>query len=179
MHPLIEELRCLVPPPAHPNGAQGDWKVCEDELGLRLPQDYKDFISLYGSGTLCGLFEISSPFSSPLLWKTSVREWWARWARIYDCWGECPRDMPYATYPDVPGLLPWATYGTVDVLSWYTAGEPHEWCVVYDDREEGFVEVPDIGLGAFLVAALKGTVPLPEHIFGKDVLDAPHVYESF
>jgi hypothetical protein len=179
MHPTIEELRRLVPPPAAPNGAAGDWAACEQELQLRLPEDYKEFISTYGSGTLCGLFEISSPFSSPLLWKTNVRDWWMRWAGIYDCWGEVPRVLPYPRYPAVPGLLPWATYGDVDVLSWYTLGEPQQWCVVYDDWEEGFIEVPGLGFAGFLVAALRGTVPLPERIFGKHVLGEPRGYEPF
>src|SRR5437763_524789 len=148
MHPAVEELRRLVPPPAAPNGADGDWAACERELQLRLPEDYKEFISTYGSGTLCRLFEISSPFSSPLLWKTGVR-----WAGIYDCFGEIPRVLPYPRYPAVPGLLPWATYGDVNVLSWYTAGETHEWRVVYDERHDGFFEVPDLGFAEFLVAA--------------------------
>jgi hypothetical protein len=179
MHPAVEELRRLVPPPATPHGADGDWVTCERELQLRLPEDYKDFISIYGSGTLCNLFEISSPFSSPLLWKTGVRDWWVRWARIYDCFGEIPRVLPYARYPTVPGLLPWATYGTVDVLSWYTAGEPHQWRVVYDERHEEFFEVPGLGFAEFLVAAMKGVVPLPEHVFGKHVVNEPPIYKPF
>jgi hypothetical protein len=64
MHPAVEELRRLVPPPETPNGADGDWGACERDLGLRLPADYKEFISTYGSGTLCRLFEIPSPFSA-------------------------------------------------------------------------------------------------------------------
>jgi hypothetical protein len=106
MHPAVAELRCLVPPPAHPDGADGDWTACERELQLRLPDDYKEFISAYGSGTLCRSFEILSPFDSPQRWRTTVRGWWVNWARIYDCWGEFPRDLPYPPYPAVPGLLP-------------------------------------------------------------------------
>jgi hypothetical protein len=179
MHPAVEKLRRLVPPPVGPIGADGDWAACEREMGLRLPEDYKEFISAYGGGTLCRLFEISSPFSSPLLWRTGVRDWWVRWAEIYDCFGEVPRALPYPRYPAIPGLLPWGTYGTADVLSWYTAGSPDQWRVVYDDREEGFVEVPGLSFAGFLVAALKGTVPLPERVFGKHAMDEPRVYEPF
>jgi hypothetical protein len=179
MHPAVEELRRLVPPPPAPNGADGDWAACERELQLRLPEDYKEFISAYGSGTLCRLFAISSPFSSPMLWKTNVRDWWVKWAGIYDCWGDEDRVLPYPRYPDVPGLLPWATYGDVDVLSWYTAGEPNQWYVIYDDHYEGFAEVPGFGFADFLVAALKGAVPLPERVFDKEVMGQPKIYQPF
>jgi hypothetical protein len=169
----------MVPPPAAPNGADGDWNACERELGLRLPADYKEFISAYGGGRLCGLFEIASPFSSPRSWKTNVKDWWVKWAGIYDCWGDVERRLPYPRYPSVPGLLPSATYGDVNVLSWYTAGEPDQWYVVYDDHAEGFVEVPGIGFAGFLVAALQGTVALPEQIFDKEVMRHPKVYNPF
>jgi hypothetical protein len=179
MYVAVEELRRLVPPPAQPKGAEGDWGACEEELRLRLPEDYKEFISIYGSGTLCRLFAISSPFSSPQLLKTTVRDWWVNWAGIYDCWGEVPRILPYPRYPAVPGLLPWGTYGDVDILSWYTEGESEAWRVVYDDREEGFAEVPWLNFSEFLLAALRGAVPLPERIFGKHILNEPHIYEPF
>jgi hypothetical protein len=179
MHPLIENLHRLVQPPANPNGAAGDWSACEEELRIQLPEDYKDFISLYGSGTLCRLFEISSPFSSPRLWQTTVRDWWVRWTRIYDIWVPVSGSAPYPRFPAVPGLLPWGTYGTANILSWYTVGEPHQWHVVYLERHAGFVKVPGVGFADFLIAALEGVVPLPEHVFGKHVLNEPYIYEPF
>lgn len=179
MHPAIEELRRMIPPPTVPKGADGDWATCERDLGLHLPEDYKEFISIYGSGVLCHLFAISSPFSSPLLWKTGVRDWWIRWAGIYDCWGEVERQLPYSRYPAVPGLLPWGTVGDVDILSWHTEGEPHQWYVIYDDQHEGFIEVPGLGFAEFLVTALKGTSPLTESVFGKELLDRPFEYNPF
>ena len=179
MHPAVAELRRLVPPPAHPDGADGDWTACERELQLRLPEDYKEFISAYGSGTLCRSLEILSPFDSPQRWRTTVRGWWENWARIYDCWGDFPRALPYPRYPAVPGLLPWGTYCDANVWSWYPAGEPHEWRLVYDERHQEFIEVPGLGFAEFLVAALKGTVPLPEWVFGKHVQSLPQVYEPF
>jgi hypothetical protein len=174
----MEELRRLVPPPADPIGAEGDWADCEQQLQLRLPQDYKEFIATYGSGTLCGLFAISSPFLSPRLRKETVREWWANWAGVYDCWGDVQRPLPYPRYPAVPGLLPWGTYGDVNVLSWYTGADPGQWHIIYDHRGEEFVEVPGMGFSDFLVAALKGTVPLPEPVFGKHVLENPYDFKS-
>jgi hypothetical protein len=174
MHQAIAELRRLVPPPDIRNRADGDWAACEKELQLRLPVDYKEFISTYGSGTLCSLFAISSPFETP-----RPREWWTKWAGIYDCWGDVPRALSYPRYPAVPGLLPWGTYGDVDVLSWFTDGEPHEWRIVYDDREEGFFEIPKLGFAEFLLAALKETVPLPKSVFSKELLDLPSVFKPF
>jgi hypothetical protein len=159
MHPAFAELRRLVPPPDEAHNAIGDWAACERELGHPLPDDYKEFISAYGSGILCALFDIPSPFSLTQLGKVAPREWWVQWAGIYDASGETPTELPYPAYPSIPGLLPWGLYGDVNVLSWYTGGDPSRWHVVYQHREDGFFEVPGMGFAAFLVAALNGTVP--------------------
>jgi hypothetical protein len=82
MHAAVEELHRLVPPPDQPIGAVGDWEACEQELQVQLPEDCKTFIESYGGGTLCSLFAISSRYSSPQLWKVSVRDWWAQGAGI-------------------------------------------------------------------------------------------------
>jgi hypothetical protein len=183
MHPAVEELRRLVCPPAQPKDAKGDWATCERELGLRLPEDYKDFITAYGRGTLCTLFNIPSPFTPAWPWTKgpiSRKEWWAWWAGIYEDWGKTPRAMPYQPYPAVPGLLPWAIYGDLDVLSWYTAGEPDQWHIVYLHPIEGFWEIPiPQGFAEFLVAALKGTAPLPERTLGRDVLEMPYEFQPY
>jgi hypothetical protein len=170
MRSAFEKLCSLVLPPAQPRDASGDWNACEAELGLALPTDYKKYISTYGSGYYSA-FDIPSPFTKVSPWKSgpmSPRQWWLDWAGIYEDWGKTPRKMPYPAYPSIPGLLPWGIYGDVDVLSWYTKGAPDQWQIVYLDREEGFLDIPDIGFAKFLVKALQGTAPLPESVLSRD-----------
>jgi hypothetical protein len=178
MPSAFDILRHLVPPPTRPVDAEGDWIACEVELGLQLPLDYKNYISTYGRG-YCSAFDIPSPFTKVRPWKTapkSPREWWVEWVGIYDDWGKTPRKIPYPVYPDVPGLLPWAIYGDVDVLSWYTRGAPGQWPLVYLGREEGFLEIPRMGFTDFLVAALEGTAPLPASVLAPDL---PRVFTPY
>ncbi len=40
----------LLPPPAAPDDNHGDWQAVEAELGTPLPDDYKAFIELFGTG---------------------------------------------------------------------------------------------------------------------------------
>lgn len=54
-------LTHLVAPPAEPIDADGDWTVPETALGVRLPEDYKWLVEIYGWGgssatsSTCGL----------------------------------------------------------------------------------------------------------------------------
>ena len=181
----MQELLSLVPPPEEPKDAKGDWNKVEGDLGLGLPEDYKQFITHYGRGTLCNLFWFASPFNcvDPTICvgpkagrPVSAREYWTFWAGIYNDWGKTERNIPFPVYPTTPGLFPWGIYGDTDVLSWYTLGEPQQWEILYLDRQSRFLELKGLGFLGFLLAALKGTVPLPDDAFGKDMLDQPRVY---
>ncbi len=180
MDSLLQELARLVPPPAEPKHAKGDWKSLEQDMGLVLPGDYEEYIELYGSGTMCAYFAIDSPFSLASHYKVTTREGWLKWTGIYHCWGEEPEsEVPFPLYPKVPGLLPWGIYGDVDVLGWLTDTDPTCWHIVYMDREKGFFDLPGVGFLAFLLAAIKGEAPLPESVLGKHVLSVPHVFKPY
>src|SRR5262249_10794441 len=110
----IQELLSLVPPAPEPKDAKGDWNKVEGDLGLALPEDYKQFITHYGRGTLCNLFWFASPFNCvdpPTRRPVSAREYWTSWAGIYNDWGKTKRDIPFPVYPTIPGLFPWGIYG--------------------------------------------------------------------
>jgi hypothetical protein len=58
VHPTIEKLIKLVPPPAHPFNVptDADWAAAEKELGTPLPEDYKDLVNTYGEGCFSDLY---------------------------------------------------------------------------------------------------------------------------
>jgi hypothetical protein len=171
MNTLLEELVKLVPPPAEPRNAQGDWDQIQQNLGLVLPADYKEYVELYGSGVLCSFFSIHSPFALERQYGVSTRQAWSARAEIFRDWGEeTHQEVPFPIYPEPTGLLPWGTYGDVDVLGWRTGVVPDRWFIVYLDHWDGFFELREMGFLRFLVAAIKGEVPLPDNVFGKDIL---------
>ena len=182
MSPAMQELLVRVPPPAKPNNASGDWKQVEESLGMVLPDDYKEFINSYGSGTLCSLFSIPSPFNIirfSTKERISPREYWLSWVEIYQDWEQAGRQIAYPVYPSTPGLFPCGRYGDVDILNWFTVGEASQWHIVFFSREHSLAEIRGFGFATFLLAALKGTVPLPEKVLGKHVMDMPSVFEPF
>src|SRR3954469_21392978 len=103
MDSAFAELLLLVPPPVEPNSATGDWTRIEQDLGFTLPADYKHFITHYGSGRLCTLFEICSPFALEQFYKKTVREAWISWTGVYHCWGEEPEgQIPFPYFRAFP-----------------------------------------------------------------------------
>jgi hypothetical protein len=177
---FLRELRLLVPPPPDPRNARGDWRTLEAEMGLVFPDDYKQFIGLYGTGTMCSLFEIDSPFLFSEFYRVPVREAWITRTGIYrelDRFSENP--LPYPVYPEIPGLLSCATYGTTDIIGWLTNLDPQLWYLVYRDRENGYFELRGMGFVEFLVAAIKGETPMPETYFSKAILNESRVFNPY
>jgi hypothetical protein len=161
MNPMIQKLLAIVPAPAHPENAHGKWDDVESALGLKLPDDYKEFIERYGSGVLCTYLRISSPFEFAMYEKyNGPRQGWIHFTGIYTSWLREPVNLPYPVFPEIPGLLPWGVYGDVDALAWYTEGGPDEWYIVLYRLEHGFIALKGMGFGAFLVAAVEGNLPL-------------------
>jgi len=60
----LSELGKLMNPPAHPLEADVEWGAVEAALSATLPQDYKDFIGMYGSGSINGFLTILNPAAS-------------------------------------------------------------------------------------------------------------------
>lgn len=151
----IDELLAVLPPPKRPLHHRGDWAAVETAIGLRLPPDYKEFIATYGSGTINDCLEIMNPLGL----NHDLRKWWSNWSAYYDAVAEY-EPIPCPVYPTVGGLLPFGTFGDVDILNWRTEGEPEHWPFVYFNREEGFFEVKGLTAVGFVLEALTGTSPL-------------------
>jgi hypothetical protein len=135
---------------------------------------------LYGSGVLCSYFSIHSPFALERQYGLPIGNAWSTWAEIYSDWGkEMHQDVPFPIYPERTGLLPWGTYGDVDVIGWRTGALPDSWYVVYLDQIDGFFEVREMGFLTFLIAAIKGEAPLPETALGKHILEEPRRFVPY
>src|SRR5579883_19087 len=128
MNTLIKNLTNLVPIPGSPRhaGTRQSWDDVEKRLGTGLPSDYKEFINLYGTGDLCDLFWILSPFKEPpenslLGLLDSLLEPYLRGRTDF------PERCPFPAYPEPGGLLPFGGTTNGDTAFWLTRGQPDEW----------------------------------------------------
>ena len=131
----LDELTVLVPPPKRPKevGPPKLWKHAEDELGIKLPKDYQEFVNAYGSGLFGGLYLVHTPYAkSPYL----------NLARYVEMMSEdlhSREDVPFAIHPSRPGLLLWGHDENGNYYFWLTKGEPEKWPVVTEStRGTGF-----------------------------------------
>ncbi|PWK90905.1 hypothetical protein C8D88_101930 [Lentzea atacamensis] len=134
---------------------QPDWQVTERLLGLALPDDYKALLSTIPAGKYAGTVRLNAPtltghegdllalFREVMLSLKSGRK------------------NPYAAFPKLPGLIPWASFlhPMAGELFWLAdQGDPNDWPVVArgaDGNWEGF----DVGAVAFLIALVRGKLP--------------------
>ena len=151
----IENLIKVVPPPSRPFEAfRGPWDVIEADLGTPLPQDYKDFARLYGSGYFMEFLGVDIPNTQN---PNTRLEWQAQLVRdgmlVVD-----ERDRPLPIWPDPGGLLAFGATDDGDTLFWLTEGEPDDWRVVVWDRGFGRFETLDCDLTDFLAGLATGDV---------------------
>lgn len=61
----LEKLKALIPPPDHPECAGNPelYRQTDDRLGIKLPQDYYDFIAAYGTGMFGNWLVVYNPFT--------------------------------------------------------------------------------------------------------------------
>lgn len=160
----LAKLITLVPPPAQPTAAKGDWAAVEADLGFSLPEDYKSFVSLYGSGSISRIIVVGNPFLRAI----SARRYWENWVDIYRDKASYGIEIPYDLYPNCPGLLPCGSYLDSDIINWLTDKDLNQWRLLYYGRGQGFFDLGSTSLTEFLVQVLTGTAPLP-----RDVLSSP------
>jgi hypothetical protein len=166
----IEALLKVVPPPAEPFEAfTGPWEPTEDDLGTALPQDYKDFVRLYGSGYFMEFLGIHVPRTR------NYNTWLNGQVRVvtsaFKDWDDL---LPYPMWPDPEGLIPFGGTDNGHQLFWLRRGPPEAWGVVIYDRWSLFeFETFDCDLTGFLAGLATGDVKpnafpglLPcEHLF--------------
>lgn len=164
----LDQLAIVLPPPIRPVESTGmDWKSVEEELGTRLPYDYKSYVEQYGSGRIDGFLWVYNPNSeckyTNLLTESRIVLGYRRdLAASFDFYRQ------YPLFPDAGGLLPFGGTDNGNDLFWVTRGEPNQWSVVVGDARGPQMEEFACGVVAFLVGFLTGRIvptllPEPQH----------------
>jgi hypothetical protein len=139
-------------PPAKPFEADGSWSQVERTLGTSLPDDYKDFIRIYGSGRIGHFMGVLNPFAKNpnmnLLEKSRELLDTLRYLR------DDGEPIPYAIYPTSGGLFPVAVTDNGDVINWLTNGGAADWTIVVNESRGPDYEQFDCNLTAFLQGLL-------------------------
>jgi hypothetical protein len=131
MHESVLRLREVLRPPRR-GGDRVDWDAVSAEVGFSFPSDYKDFMDVYGGGSIDYFLSIYSL------------------DREFDDWRGEYESAPYMFYEDehgladpcpVPvqagpgGLILWAISAGPDFCFWdATQSDPEEWPVLVFNR---------------------------------------------
>ncbi|RZU28569.1 hypothetical protein EV284_5896 [Streptomyces sp. BK022] len=149
----IDALIALVPPPANPVDASGDWARVEHALGLELPSDFKSLVGFYGSGQFVDFITPLTPFGSHSLLLRSAQH-------LLESEGPFraanPDKCPYPYFPEAGGLLEWAGTDNGDRLCWVTGGHPDTWPVVAWNPRGWYYDAHETGAVGFLHGWLSG-----------------------
>jgi hypothetical protein len=105
-----------------------------------LPDEYKEFISTYGTGGIDNFIWILNPFVLDENFNLMERGKVIREAYL-ESKQNFPQDFIHDVYPDVGGLLPWAITDNGDEIYWRTDNNPNKWSIViYGSRSSEYAE---------------------------------------
>jgi len=141
-------LARIMPPPAKPLEADGSWFHAEEILGMGFPDDFKDFIRIYGSGTIGHFMSVLNPFAqNPNL---NLLEQSRSQLDVLHYLRDRGESNPYALYPESGGLLPVAGTDNGDFIYWLTRGGAADWTIVVNESRSPEYEQFDCNLTEFL-----------------------------
>lgn len=128
MNENLEKLIALLPPPKSPRHNIGNWNEVESALNTRLPGDFKEFTSIYGSVKICNWLFFHTPFPFNKDYPTFLRSLCNQFDEVLG--GR--ENVPFPNFPSPGGLLPIGATDNADVISWITEGDnPDAWGVFF------------------------------------------------
>lgn len=159
----IDQLLSVRKPPANPveAGLISEWAKIEEEIGTQLPIDYKQYISIFGTGGFSKAdFTFLFPFN-PFSKRYTLQEWQEDTLWVYEeCRHSTPEICIFNAFPEKNGLLPWGRTDNGDALFWLTKGPPDFWdVVVFDGKYMEYVHY-NLTMTGFLASWLSGEIEI-------------------
>ncbi len=134
----------------------------EEELGTRLPTDYKEFIEAYGEVSFTGAQGSAGLYIQSFLDGVDF---------VKSCGMVLSEDemFTYPTYPATDGFLAFGTCEEENMIGWLTLGRPDEWPIVYYQCPQGEAyNLSNLPVSAFVMSFLNQT----SWLFDNNVLRA-------
>ena len=178
LHALLE----VMAPPLQPIEAVDirNWEIYELTTGIVLPDDYKAYLNVYGTGIIGGIITPYNPFCRRAAWKPSYtcRNWIRQALGIQKAKPTFGEDIfPYSLYPETGGVLPWGSTDNGDQLFWLTSGEPNTWTILIQEVRSSHFHTFDYSMTEFLRAWIEGEIK--SGIIPYDAIDHDLLFEPF
>ncbi|WP_327328996.1 Lsr2 family protein [Streptomyces sp. NBC_01208] len=164
----LTALTTICPPPASPPSTP-DWSQAETELGMRLPEDYKQLMATYGPGEFCNFLSLYYPhapreaadLTGPM--PARLRQ------QIEEVRHNARQPWPLPHPPEQ--LFATGVTGNGDYLFWVTqpSDKPDAWDVAVNQALRAPWYTFTGTLTQFLLAVISGTTRVP--FFPEDLLD--------
>jgi hypothetical protein len=148
----IDKIVKLMRPPSEPNEALGhDWTDVENLFGIHFPKHYKQFLSIYGTGSIDDFLWVFNPFShNKFLNSDAIRA-------AIDAYEVLHIDFPQYNPRNKGTFIPWAGTDNGDSIVWLVDdGDPDLWQVALQHDTE---ELTQLTTSEFLLALLEKKLP--------------------
>ena len=155
----IEKLVALLPPPKSPAANFVDWSMVEGKVGFIFPSDYKEFIRLYGSGSIAGFFWIINPGDRNKAMNSDKADYFL-WA-YSDLKSQFPEDYIRPAFPEGGSFYPWGFTDNGNCLAWHVFGRSEDWRVVLFASDPDIEDAFEFSFSEFLVELLSGRLSSP------------------
>lgn len=150
----ISEIMLRLPLPGSPKETDElEWDRIERALGVDLPRDYKDFVSIYGTGSIGHFLWVFNPSSkNRSLNGEAIRYFLTSYENLKH---DLPADYIRPAFPSVNSFLPFAVTDNGDTLVWILNGmHSDSWKVGIMSSNQSNEEIFELGFVAFLVQLL-------------------------
>lgn len=155
------ELHRVMPPPAEIRAAPSaaDWTAAETELGVTLPADYKQFLSVWGAPSIGRFFYLFAPGHPNPVADLKKKADYVTYA-LSTLKAHHPRTYTAPVFPEAGGFLAWGITDNGDFLGWMVTGnDPDQWPAAVWGEEDGTPEVFEgIGFGGLLLGIVTGSI---------------------
>jgi hypothetical protein len=157
----LAQLIAIVPPPVEPMeaGSTHAFAGVEDRLALVLPDDYKQIVMAFGTGSWRDFLWVLNPFSANAhlnLLHQAARQLDAE-RQVKEA---SPEAVPFPLYPQMGGLFPWGMTDNGNRLYWLTEGAPDSWpTIIYESRGPQF-DRHELNCSDLLLSWLSGRIKI-------------------
>lgn len=160
MDPNVHDLTRVMTPPRQ-GGEEVDWVHIEREFHIPFPRDFRDFVRIFGAGSLDDYLAILAPVpgNNYIDLIQSSRNFLETLNGVREA---LPAEMIYPLESRVGGLVKWAGNEDGDLCFWIASGvDPNAWKVaVYSRTFNDWTEY-DCGFAAFLVRIVTREIDSP------------------
>ena len=157
----FRELLEVLPPPSQPKeiGNPGAWIKVERSLRIEVPDDYKAFISTYGTGWIGKFIIIWNPFAKNNFVNFNHRMMdfldGVKIAKQGKTLSDIKNLFPYTFFPESSSLLPFASSINGDIFFWDTThNDVNDWNIIINRTRSSIYEKYDMGLSNFLYGVM-------------------------